>query len=158
MNYGMNWVKFVWDRVSSPLRQPIQLAWLRALIMPVITLHTSFLSFVDRTARDLSIGPSVRELTWWLNELFDPDDRRIEIKNYVQLDTLYIFLESENRPVYLPTFIGASNYDFEVCVPCELRPIQASIEGFLNRYKLATKRYLITWTGICVDVLPPDPE
>lgn len=147
--YGVNWTRFIWDRVSSPLRQSVQLAWIRVLIAPIVSLHNRFLSFRTSIERDLSIGPSVRELQYWLNKLYDPADTRIEIKDYTQLDTLFIFLESENRPVYLPEFIGASNYDFEVCVPCELYENRAAIRGFLDRYKLATKRYLITWTGVC---------
>jgi hypothetical protein len=147
--YGVNWVRFIWERVSSPLRQPIHLAWLKALLQPVISLHDRFLNFEFATRLDMSIGPSVRELQYWLNELYDTSLQRIEIRDYEQLDTLYIFLESENRPVYLPTFIGASNYDFEVRIPCALFASRATIRGFLDRYKLATKRYLITWTGLC---------
>lgn len=139
----------MWERVYYPLKQVRVIAWIKALIQAVITLHAAFLNFRALTQRNLTILPSKRILQWWLNELFDPVARQIEIKDYDQLDTLFIFLESENRPVYLPTFIGSSNYDFEVCIPCAYASLEPQIRGFLDAYKLATKRYLITYTGDC---------
>ena len=147
--YSVDWTRFIRERVFSPSRQPAMLAWLRALISPVVSLHTSFQLFRIKAERNVTITPHVRVLEYWLNEIFDPTARQIEIKDYYQLSPLFIFLENENRPVYLPTFIGASNYDFEVCVPCSLVLQEQEIRGFLDRYKLATKRYLITWTGDC---------
>jgi len=147
--YNVDWTKFVRERVPSPPRKSKHVAWLIALIQPIISLHSRFLNFRTVVQRDITILPNKRILEWWLNELFDQDDRRIEIKNYDQQDTLFIFLESENMPVFLPTFIGASNYDFEVCIPCELITDRVFIQGFLDKYKLATKRYLITWEGPC---------
>lgn len=147
--YGINWTQFIWERIPAALRKTVQLSWLAALIAPVQSMYNRFLSFRSLTAQDLTIGPSVRELQYWANRLFDPADQRIEILDYTQIDPLYIFLESENSPVYLSTFIGASNYDFEVRVHCELRSQEAQLRGFLDRYKLATKRYIITWFGVC---------
>lgn len=143
--YSVNWDRLIKMLVPGAVRNPVHIAWLNALITPVKTLHTTFALF--RTAMDerLTIGPGKRILQYWLNEKYDPTERRIEIKDYDQLDTVFIYLESENQPLYLPAFIGASNYDFEVCVPTELAGDELLIRSFLDTYKLATKRYLITW-------------
>jgi hypothetical protein len=149
--YGVDWSKFIWERVPSVTSKPVHLAWLRALVQPLVGLHNRFLNFRASKALDLSITSSKRHLQYWLNKLFDPDEKRIELKNYEQIDPLFMFLESENRPIYLPTFIGAQDYDGEVCIPCELKDQEVQIRGFLDRYKMVTVRYLITWTGICAD-------
>lgn len=151
--YNVNWTQLVNERVPSALRKPKMRAWLLALLAPVSGLHSRFLNYKTTVEWDISIHPSKRVLEWWLNELYDVDLRRIEIKNYDQIDSLFIFLESENKPVYLPQFVGASNYDFEVCIPCVLMPSAANIKGFLDKYKLATKRYILTWVGACPQLL-----
>ena len=76
---------------------------------------------------------------------FDLSENRFEILDGDSNDILYIFLESENEPVYLPQFITGSTVDFIVKVPSSLQPLEAQIRGFLDKSKLASKRYRIDY-------------
>jgi hypothetical protein len=143
--YSIDWNRLIKTLLPGSVRKPTTIALLNALITPVKTVYNQFAAFRTNINEQLMITPQKRILQYWLNQKFDSTEERIEIKDYDQLDTLFIFLESENQPLYLPTFIGASEYDFEVCVPTELQGEELLIRSFLDRYKLATKRYLITY-------------
>lgn len=143
--YSVDWQKYVRDKIPSPVRKPVFEAFLNALLAPVKLIHSTFLLFRTNTLEQVRITPHKRVLQYWLNEKFDIVNREIEIRDYPPRDKVFIFLESENRPVYLPEFLGGSDFEFEVRVPIEYQDKQTAIENFLNTYKLPTKRYLIVW-------------
>lgn len=125
-------------------RSPM-LEWLGALISPVPTLHNAFLTFRARIMESITITGQVCRLRTGLNDRFDPALRRIYIVDQDELAPLFIFLESENRPVYLPVYITGSAVEFLVMVPAELASDEQLIRQFLNAYKLVTKRYRIQY-------------
>lgn len=141
--YGINWTTFIEERTPSPVRQPVVLAWLHALIAPLKSLHTSFLVYKDTMEREVKITPQVRILRHWLNEIFDYSARRFDIVDYLNVEPILIWGEAYNSPVYLPVFMSSSSYDFIVYAPCETGDQIALIKGFLNKNKLAGKRYLL---------------
>lgn len=91
------------------------------------------------------ITPQVRILRYYLNEYFDPSERRFDIVDTGNDRPLFVYLASENKPVYLPAFTVLSDYDFRVIVPKELQGQEAQIRAFLNTYKLAGKRYFLSF-------------
>lgn len=145
MNYFVSWTRFVRENVFADTAKPKHLAWLRALLSPAITVYTSFIYYTIFVEEDLMTTPQVAVLRGRLNDKFDISDRRILILDGTEFGITYMFLESENQPLYLPVFIGGYQYDFEVHVPAVLRPQEASIRAFLDRHKLAGKTYVIVW-------------
>lgn len=139
--YNINWTKFVEERLPSPVRKVTMRAWVQALLTPVKTIHTAFLIFKDTQERDLKITPQVRILRYWLNEFFDQSERRFDIEDFTQDQPLWINPESENNPIWLPTFLRSSSYEFTVVCPCELQDQIVDITAFMEKYKLAGKRY-----------------
>lgn len=134
MGYGMNWILFVEERLMSPLRKAAMRAWVAALLAPLKTMHTSFLQFKATREQEITITPQVRVLTYWLNELFDFDDRRFVIEDYEAQDPVFM-------PLFLPTFLSGSAFDFVVKAPCEAFDDRVAIRAFLDKYKLAGMRY-----------------
>lgn len=145
MNYSVNWIRYIKERVMDIASQAKHLALIKAFLAPVISLHASFLLFINRIDYEINVTPQVRILRARLNSKFDPDDRRFEILDGETFAITYIFLESENEPVYLPTFIGGFQYDFIVNVPTELMSLESQIKGFIDQFKLAGKTYQIRY-------------
>jgi hypothetical protein len=143
--YGINWNTFIQERVPSPARKPVMVGWLNAMLSPLKTLHTLFLVFRNTEERNLEITPQVRILRYWLNEFFDFDDRRFEILDYENVEPILIWGESYNSPVYLPVFMSSSAFDFIVIAPCEAQVSVVQIRAFLDRFKLAGKRYKLSF-------------
>lgn len=127
--YKLDIKKLAKQQVKFSLRKPKRLAFLMALIAPLIWLYGRFKTYflnAEYKSRDKS---QVCYLQAALNDRWDAGIRRIRIVNggdldpeYLFLDTetepLYTYLDSENQPVYLfldtETFSGP---DFIVLVP-----------------------------------------
>lgn len=143
--YSVNWNKLIRRSIPYPLRKDKLLAYVRALITPLFLTFDAFSRFRDRVELELAITGQVRILRYHLNNSFDPADRRIRIEDDVAVQQVYVFLESENRPLYLPKFLSGSSVDFVVYLPVALQSLEASIRAFLDKYKLVTKRYRIIY-------------
>ncbi len=143
--YGINWTKFVEERLLSPIRKVTIRAWVHALLSPIKSLHTAFLVWKNTEERNLKITPQVRVLKHWLNELFDVDERRFDITNYVNVSPVLIWGQSYGNPVYLPVFLSSTDYGFKVTCPCELKGRNAEIVAFLEQFKLAGTTYKIVY-------------
>lgn len=144
-NYSVDWNRYIRHKVPGALRKVVHLAWLNALVTPIKTVQLAFENYRAQVSQRLQITGQVRILRYWLNELYDPSDRRIDVIDSTAFETVFIFLESENMPVYLPRFIGGVGSDFTVILPEELRPYELFIRAFLNQYKLVTKSYIIIY-------------
>lgn len=116
-----------------------------ALISPLIDRHRGLLNFRSALLDDLMIRPNVRIFRYYLNERFDVSLRRITVVDGPEGDVVRIYTEGENQPVYLPRFLSAIPIDFEVRLPVTLRPFEAEIIAFIERYKLPTKTYTLTY-------------
>jgi hypothetical protein len=143
--YSVDWSKLLRRAIPYPLRKDKILAYLRALIKPLFATLDEFQRYRARVELELAITGQVRILRFHLNNSFDPADRRIRIEDDVAAQQVYVFLESENRPLYLPKFLSGSSVDFVVYLPFALQSLEASIRAFLDKYKLVTKRYRIIY-------------
>lgn len=143
--FSIDWLKLVKRDVPFSVRKSKMVAFVSALISPVVTNYNQFLSFKSTVEFDLKVTGQVRVLRYYLNQRFDLGNDRITITDGNTNETLFIFLESENQPVYLPQFITGSNIDFTVRVPAEYQGLDPQIKGFIDKYKLAGKRYEIIY-------------
>lgn len=143
--YGINWQTFIEERIGSPLRKPVMFAWVHALLGPVKVLHSDFLNFKVATERHVQTTGQVCILRYWLNELFDVTERRFVIEDYLNTEPILIWGESFNDPIYLPQFLSSKAYDFTVIAPCDAYASKVLIKGFLDKYKLAGKRYKLVF-------------
>jgi hypothetical protein len=94
---------------------------------------------------DVSINYQVCKLRFGLNEKFDPTMRRITIEKGTGNDLVYVYLLSENRPVYLPVYLGTGGYDFVLKLPDSLQLAEQEIRRFVNRRILQSKKYIIVY-------------
>jgi hypothetical protein len=143
--YRIDYLRLVRDMTPAVLRKPRILAFLEALVGPVQDLHSRFMAVRRAVLEELPISPQVRILRFHLNERFDYLSRRIRILDGQVGGSVRLFTEAEDRPIYLPIFLSAQRIDFTVEVPTELRGFDALIRRFLDRYKLPTKTYRITY-------------
>ena len=143
--YSVDWMKVVSRSVPGVLRKPRLKALLAALISPIVTLFTAFGLYRDAKLLDINMNGQVRRLQYGLNQRFDPALSRIIIKDAIEPDLVFAFLESENRPLFLPVFLSGVLIDFIVCVPAEYEIYEITIRAYIDRYKLVTKRYRIEY-------------
>lgn len=139
--YDIDFNKLIGWLLPAATRKVNQMAWLNALLYPVKYLHTQFLLFTTATRYDIKITGQKCSLEFHLNRVFDPVFNYFYITDSVATTTVFMFLESENRPLYLPTFISGTQTDFIVHAPNNLEDQEAAIRAFLDKYKLVTKRY-----------------
>lgn len=143
------------------LRQPVLSAIVNAMVSPIGYLHTSFIAFRNDSNYRLSHNGQVCYLRAVLNDLFDPQTRRITIGDIPgDVDGFTLYQRSVGRAKSIPRrdperltvinrrgFGGANRCDFEIMVPAVLQAsiTQARINAVVNMYKLATKRFMITY-------------
>jgi hypothetical protein len=144
-SYEIDFDRLAQDMLPAMLRKPRMLAFVAALLVGLRTTHSGFLSFRSRIAYELPIGPELRVLRHYLNELYDFTDRRITITDGQDGEPLRIYTEGEDQPIYLPVFLAAQSVDFTVTLPESARGFEAEIRRFLDLYKLLTKTYRIIY-------------
>lgn len=148
---GLNWITaggLYWG-TSTPSRH---LEWIESLLQPLQTLNAQLAAFVNQTRYLMSLTGQVIYLEHYLNDLFDPIERRIYIDDgaltlppylYNQADEhepewyLYNTADGED-PIYLyniPDY--ANNGWFIVFVPAAI-PLTPT---FLNECRRAVNRY-----------------
>lgn len=143
------------------LRQPILSAIVNAMVSPIGYLHTSLTTFRNESNYRLTHNGQVCYLRAVLNDMFDPLARRITIGDIPgDVDGFTLYQRSVGRAKSIPRrdperltvinrrgFGGANRCDFEIMIPAVLQAnIPASrINAVVNTYKLATKRFLITY-------------
>ncbi len=148
--YGLDFNKLIQWLLPAAIRKPNMIGWLNALLAPARTLHSTFLLFSNNVRLDLEITGQVRVLEFHLNRLWSPEFNHIYITDSVSADQVYMYLESENQPLYLPIFISGQATDFTVHLPNDLPPKEVQIRAFLNKYKLPTKRYELVYDIIVI--------
>ena len=146
--------------LTFKIRKDGILALLSALIAPLMTLYQVFLRNRERHLYRLSITPQVCYLEKMLNDRYDATSRRIYISDFSQMPDVNLFLEEENRPLYIfleeenmPVYLGTiaereagGETDFVVNVPFSIVYNEKEMHALLDDYKLAGKRYEIVKT------------
>lgn len=127
------------------LRTTIHNAWLRFLIWQFKQQLNALKTYRADTIYKLTHSTLVGSIEQVLNDGFDKVDRRIRIKDGVKINALYIYTQTENKPVYLPKTIYtaaelAEIYsDFIVSIPMALGLTTPDIDRlkYLTRYYCA---------------------
>lgn len=129
----------------SAIRKPVEQAWFHALLAPVKLLHNRLLSFRSERVDEIATTGQVATMRYKLNRRFDPALRRFEIEDGEEVAFVYMYTEGENKPLYLPEYLTGANEDFVVKVPFALIASESAIRAFVNKYKLASKRWKLVW-------------
>lgn len=136
-------------------------AWLYALVTPLVSLYYRFTQKRNDDLYKLRHNGQVCYLRAALNDAFDADLRRIEIADGNRYKRQYIYTEAEQKPCSLGTMYlrdssvyGDTGVDFLVLIPQEVWDAEKTevatdecrfyeIEGLVDYYRLASKRYKI---------------
>lgn len=152
-HYGIDFKYLALALTPSVLRNYLQMAFQSLLISPVSRLARLFEIYRGDTNYRIRHNGQVCYLRAVLNDMFDPTLRRITIEDLDPMSELVIWQRKENRPVMLGQIrinrrgFGVNGYDFVVICPIALRSAidENRMRTILNQYKLASKRYTITY-------------
>jgi len=153
------------------LRSPKMIAWLRAMLSPLVRLHQRFVGYRNQTLRALSITPSTYSLEWYLNFIFtgqqptyvgyslDYSGGGIWIENnneseplsYVydandNQQTMFVYDANDDMQTYLYDYKDYLNNDsFIVHIPTMAGIDENYLRAILNKYKIAGNGYSVSY-------------
>jgi len=163
MKYNFDIELYTYRSIPYFLRQPIRINWLECLMKPIDTNIIAINDYRDKKLIELSYNGQTILLEKVLNDIFDPDLRRILILHnqptYINLffdsegqtqevwtyddtetplesDVTFLYYDAESPGSILP-----SNIDFRVVVPLELQQYENQISAVVWKYKIASKRF-----------------
>lgn len=73
--------QYVYNRLPVRKRTPVRVAFFQRLFTPFAVLMNEWINWRDRANTALRVTGETLSLQWYLNSLFDPTDRRIEIES-----------------------------------------------------------------------------
>jgi len=135
------------------LRKQKIFAFLSSLCEPLGIIYTEFMTIRNKVIDSLKYDGKVYKLEMLLNNVFDNEERRIELVDGLTKDRIFIHTKIENKPVYIENEIvyteieyGDSGEDFIVRAPALFTTNEVTvtlIKSLVNKYKLASKRFKI---------------
>jgi len=154
--YVINYAKLVTQRIPELLRFEDLIAFVQALVSPLVFIYNQFITFRLFIIYKLTITPQVVYMEKMLNDQYDSVLRRIYIKDgaikaavylytKAELKPKFLYTKPENKPIYLYTkgeSIGTT-FDFVVYVPSDISFNSVEMSTRINNYKLASKIYSI---------------
>jgi hypothetical protein len=149
--FGTDFKKLARMLPPTALRKPVATAFLNASAAPLETLRDKFDLFRSEKETRMSYNSQACYLRKMLNDKFDLFSRRIRIEQNQNAAHLFVCRQEEEQPVTLGRVSlnrrDAIEYDsaFVVNVPQPLRPADSAMRAALNRYKLATRNYIIKY-------------
>lgn len=160
--YGVNIRRLALLALPTWLRRPLCGALVYAGVAPLGRLLGELRRVRRETGYRLRHNGQVCKLRGVLNDEFDPELRRIEIRDGgAEGDggTARVWQRAAGRWMMVPLrgsggriinregFGGTGGYDFWVVVPAELRDAgrEVRLRAMVNMYKLASKRYAINY-------------
>lgn len=140
-------------------RKPMICGLLSSLLRGLIDVESRLLGIVGSSEYRLAHTGQVCRLRGLLNDAFDPEARRIEIKDspitedvpivYERVAERWLILSSGRRGEALRVsrrgYGGTGGYDFWVEIPEDLRISVSRLRAITDNYKLASKRYAINY-------------
>ncbi len=140
--YQIDWNKFLQWNLPWWMRQEAHVRWLSACTKSLQNLLVKFQSHELATRTDLKVTGQNRVLTYWLNQKFDITNH-FYLQELPMVDTVFIYLESENQPLALPRFLSGRPVDFRVWIPSYKSNVP-EIVAFVQKHKLPSKVFDIT--------------
>lgn len=156
--YTINYRKLVVWLVPQLLRKARMVAWLMALVSPMVWIYNQLLGLRKIILYKLTITPQVVYLEKMLNDRYDTSDRRIYINDGQEYTSLPVFQREEAKPVFmfrkteegvLQTLLYTKSetaqftYDFIIHIPVFVSFDVNELTALVNSYKLAGKSYKI---------------
>ena len=149
MWYSVDWNRLVVLLLPTSLRKAKLVAFVQALIAPIIQVHYSWLLKRNEDLYKMQHTGQVCSLRKVLNDQLDVSLRRIYINDGNAFPRKYIYTRAENKPVFIgKTFIYQNDeytntgVDFTVFVPSEIINTEVfKLKALIEFYKLAGKRY-----------------
>lgn len=152
MWYNLNFRSWIGQNLPTFLRSNVQLLWLWVQIKPIDKLYKNWVIFRNQNRQTLGHNGQVFSLRKILNDLHDPQERRIKILEGNQYQRPYIYTEGEQKPQFLGTIYlrqdsdySDTGVDFIVQIPSVVRLDMPRLNADINRFRLASKRYKITY-------------
>lgn len=160
---GMNIPDFANNWLPVHQRKANRLGFLQVLLSPFTIMMADYRVWRNKSITRAYVSSEKKSMEWYLNELYDTDLRRIYIDSPdntglpVALQTeglpdLELGLQSEPTEVGNYAMIPLPNedvetgmVDFVVHVPIDLTPAEAAIKKVVLNYKLAGKRYVVSY-------------
>lgn len=156
--YSIDFKKQVTQNLQEHYRFPQYLAWLHALVQPIITLYALFVAFRNATNYRLSITPQVCYLEKMLNDKYDVALRRIYIDEPPEIEGVPLYQELENKTqvlfledeivddefiLYQESESAVYSVDFIVFVPMDLVFDLNEMIALIKSYRLTTKTFKV---------------
>lgn len=152
--FDLDFNKVVVWLLPRMVRTVFNVAWLKALVQPVVTLYNTFLTYRNDTQYKLNHNGQVCYLEAALNDTFDTAERRIyltdaggDVITLINRDTdgdPLIINDDPNGGIIIhndSAYFGGS-YDFIVNIPYQFSEADIyQLRALVNYYKLAGKRY-----------------
>lgn len=154
MWYNINFNRLVVQLMPTFLRQPRMIAFISLFSAELTKLHNAWLIKKSQDETWLQHNSQVCKLRKILNDEFDDIERRIKITDGQFYDRQYVYTLGEKKPKYLGKIFIRQNtdyadtgIDFFVVVPVEINIEQNKykLKAWVNRYRLASKRYKIIY-------------
>lgn len=152
MWFDIDYDRLVVETQLKGLRKIRVSAFAKALVRPIRTLHNKWKVKRNRNLYILAHNVQVCYMRGALNDMFDPDLRRIYIDGGINdREPTYIYTPAEMRPKYLGTIYSynsmvneGTGFDFIVYVPTAIMATQSfEMNAQINLYRLGGKRYSI---------------
>lgn len=146
MIFTIDFKNLILSLLPSVVRRLRLFHFVDALIVPIKGVYNSFYAKRLFNMALANATPQTAKMRYFLNFIFDPILSRIEIVDFEK--QTYIYLASENKPLYLFTCISntnvnIANYDFIVRIPSELATQENNIFNYVSAIKLPTKKFRI---------------
>lgn len=149
--FRIDWDRFVLLLLPIRLRVTELFVMARAIIQPVMSVHSRFMLNRADNLYKMSHNGQVCHLRAMLNDTFDTQLRRITIEDTRRYDWTFVYKENADKPLLLETVVIASEQfttgegtDFTVFVPSSISfSVKPQMISLINFYKLAGKRYSI---------------
>ncbi|MBS1641536.1 MAG: hypothetical protein JSR11_03575 [Bacteroidetes bacterium] len=139
--YNINWPKLIRWMLPIDWRKPKIYTLLKSMVAPLMVTYSDFLAYKKKVDAELKITTQLCRLRGALNDKVDKDLRRITITRGTGGNVLHVYTEAENRPQYLPKYLGIGGVNYIINVPVLLYTKEADIKLFLTRYNLEP----LTW-------------
>ncbi len=144
--YNIDFTKMLRWLINATLRRTKTFAFFRSLIAPLMIMWSDFLNYKQQVDVELTRTTQVCRLRGSLNDVFDSTLRRILVYRDAGTVILYAYTEAENRPQYLPQYLGTGGVNYIVEVPVALQVSDFDLNLFIARYNLEP----LTWRIIYV--------
>lgn len=143
--------------LTPPVQRTVEvIAGIKAKFTPLETVKADFYAFFNKIEYEMIWNGQVCMLEELLNLEFDEIDKSIFISNANNIEKQFVFNTAEANeptyvfntievadPLYLRNDIESAQYHFIVNIPAAVTFNEAQLKFFVNKYKLAGKRWKI---------------